>query len=464
MKRTENDKMELSVNFYYQKLHIMLLIFAILFTGSILVTILPAPVNAADITLTWNRNTEPDIAGYKIFYGTQSQTYSNTITIFDSSTEPAQCTYTIHGLEEAQTYYVALKSFDLGGNESPYSSETVVNILSDNSDPYDVYGNSLTNGTMENGSSETLGWYLYDVESKGKPTNQNPGEWTAEESHTGTYSFKLHNETGSYLGCYGEEVRFDAPYPKTLLFGGWSKAHNVQRGGFYCLDFKVTLEDGTVRWYYYPLKFDTGTHDWQLKQIVKTWNKGVVAVQPYLLLYKTTGTVWFDDIFVIPEPDNLIYNSTLEKGKSFVSGWHLYEQVTQGKQANVDPGEWGTDESHEGTHSVKIQNTTATYVGWYGEKVRFDAPYPKTLLFGGWSKAHNVQRGGFYCLDFKVTFEDGTVRWYYYPLKFDAGTHDWQLKQIVKTWNKGVVAVQPYLLLYKTTGIVWFDDIFVKTQ
>ena len=105
-----------------------------LFGNVLLPTILSTRANAAEITLSWNRNTEPDIAGYKIFYGTRSHNYNSIITINDTSTEPAQCQYTVHGLQEGQTYFFALKSFDLAGNISSYSSEVIRTIKSNDTD------------------------------------------------------------------------------------------------------------------------------------------------------------------------------------------------------------------------------------------------------------------------------------------------------------------------------------------
>ena len=93
-----------------------------------LILMLPVIAQAASITMTWDRNQEPDIAGYRIYYGTQSGQYDNSITVYDSATQPLQLSYTVAGLSEGTAYYFALKTFDQAGQESDYSAETSQNI------------------------------------------------------------------------------------------------------------------------------------------------------------------------------------------------------------------------------------------------------------------------------------------------------------------------------------------------
>jgi hypothetical protein len=99
-----------------------------------LILMLPVIAQAASVTMTWNRNQEPDIAGYRIYYGTQSGQYNNSITVYDSATQPLQLSYTVAGLSEGTAYYFALKTFDQAGQESDYSVETSQNIPSGDGD------------------------------------------------------------------------------------------------------------------------------------------------------------------------------------------------------------------------------------------------------------------------------------------------------------------------------------------
>ena len=74
-------------------------------------------VYSAQVTLAWNPNTEKDLAGYKIYYGTSSGNY-------DASVDVGNWTScTIAELEEGQTYYFGATAYDFDGNESDFSSE-----------------------------------------------------------------------------------------------------------------------------------------------------------------------------------------------------------------------------------------------------------------------------------------------------------------------------------------------------
>jgi chitinase len=77
---------------------------------------LTASGRAADITIAWDANTEPDLAGYKVYYGTASGVFGNPIVL------GIQTTYTITGLP-AGTYYIAVTAFNKTGLESGFSNE-----------------------------------------------------------------------------------------------------------------------------------------------------------------------------------------------------------------------------------------------------------------------------------------------------------------------------------------------------
>ncbi|HCC05132.1 TPA: hypothetical protein DEP58_02385 [Patescibacteria group bacterium] len=79
---------------------------------------------AGSVTLKWNANSEQDLAGYKIYYGTVSRTgkcpqggYSNSINVGNVTT------YTLSNLTNNRTYYFSLTAIDTLNNESCFSTQ-----------------------------------------------------------------------------------------------------------------------------------------------------------------------------------------------------------------------------------------------------------------------------------------------------------------------------------------------------
>src|SRR4030042_2740084 len=72
---------------------------------------------AAQIRLAWDPNTESDAAGYKIYYGTSSKSYSGSVDVGNVTS------YTLTGLKKGETKYIAITAYNTSGSESGYSSE-----------------------------------------------------------------------------------------------------------------------------------------------------------------------------------------------------------------------------------------------------------------------------------------------------------------------------------------------------
>jgi len=84
----------------------------------------PATSWAASVTLRWQANSEPDIASYNLYYGTQSREYGLPIPVGDVTS------YTVDSLTEGRTYYFSVTAVDTSGNESGYSYEVSANATS----------------------------------------------------------------------------------------------------------------------------------------------------------------------------------------------------------------------------------------------------------------------------------------------------------------------------------------------
>ncbi len=72
---------------------------------------------AGAVKASWNANTEPDLAGYKIYYGLSSGNYTISINVGNVTQ------YTVNQLTEGLIYYFVVTAYDTAGNESAYSQE-----------------------------------------------------------------------------------------------------------------------------------------------------------------------------------------------------------------------------------------------------------------------------------------------------------------------------------------------------
>jgi type IV pilus assembly protein PilY1 len=74
------------------------------------------------VTLAWDPNTEPDLAGYIIYYGHESRNYLYFINVGN------QLSCTIADLQPGETYYFSATAYNTSGAESDYSIEVIYSV------------------------------------------------------------------------------------------------------------------------------------------------------------------------------------------------------------------------------------------------------------------------------------------------------------------------------------------------
>ncbi len=89
---------------------------------TVLCALAPTSSSAAQVTLAWDPNTEPDLAGYKLYYGTSSRSYQLGGDLGNRTS------YTLAGLLEGQIYYFAATAYNSSLNESGFSNEVSTTI------------------------------------------------------------------------------------------------------------------------------------------------------------------------------------------------------------------------------------------------------------------------------------------------------------------------------------------------
>lgn len=89
---------------------------------TILLLLVPAISPATQVRLSWAPNTEPDLAGYKVYYGPASGYYPYSIDVGNKTSTQ------ISSLDEGSNYFFSLKAYDQVGNYSSFSQEITITI------------------------------------------------------------------------------------------------------------------------------------------------------------------------------------------------------------------------------------------------------------------------------------------------------------------------------------------------
>ena len=180
------------------------------------------PAKAAEITLAWDSNTEPNLSGYKVYSGTASRSYSGSVDVGNWTS----CV--MSGLEPGRTYYFAAKAYNATGAESDYSSEVVYSApaacsfsLSPASQSYSSSGGA---GSVSVSAGSTCSWTAVSGASWLTVTAGSSG------AGPGTVSFAVAANTGS------------SSRTATLTIGG--QAFTVTQAG-YVGSFTISASAGS---------------------------------------------------------------------------------------------------------------------------------------------------------------------------------------------------------------------------
>ena len=97
---------------YSGKMGARILRWLFLVVATLLFVLIPSIISAGTIKLQWDPVSDPDLAGYKVYYGTSPGVYtSNTSVAVQNSAD-------LTNLQDCRVYYLAVKAVDANGNES----------------------------------------------------------------------------------------------------------------------------------------------------------------------------------------------------------------------------------------------------------------------------------------------------------------------------------------------------------
>src|SRR3989441_24250 len=115
---------------------------------TVLCSLAPAVANAAQVALAWDANTDPDLAGYKLYYGLSSGSYQSSVDVGNVTS------YTLSGLLDGRIYYFAATAYNLSLAESGFSNE-VSKAIADVTPPT-VSISAPANGVTVSGTAVTV--------------------------------------------------------------------------------------------------------------------------------------------------------------------------------------------------------------------------------------------------------------------------------------------------------------------
>ena len=76
------------------------------------------------IIITWDSNTEKDLGGYRVFYGSSPGKYENCVDVGKGlESSPGVTQYNLTGLIKGRTYYIAVTAYSKNDTSSPFSKE-----------------------------------------------------------------------------------------------------------------------------------------------------------------------------------------------------------------------------------------------------------------------------------------------------------------------------------------------------
>jgi len=79
------------------------------------------------IKLGWDPNTEADLAGYRVYYGTSSGAYENSVDAGMGTLSGGLITYSLTNLTKGQTYCIAVTAYNRSYYQSGFSNEVCGN-------------------------------------------------------------------------------------------------------------------------------------------------------------------------------------------------------------------------------------------------------------------------------------------------------------------------------------------------
>ena len=160
-----------------------------LICGGVWLIFFQLPVRAdQSVALTWDAGGDPEIAGYRIYYGIQSQNYTAWVDVGKVTQA------TITGLVAGTTYYFAATTYYDSGEESDYSNETTFTVPADAVNSLAAISTTVTNPATLAAMGQSGGHFNFTISgAEGSvyilEASSNLVNWIPVQTNTAPFTF-----------------------------------------------------------------------------------------------------------------------------------------------------------------------------------------------------------------------------------------------------------------------------------
>jgi len=287
------------------------------------------------------------------------------------------------------------------------------------------------------------------------------GEWATDQVHSSKYSVKLTEPDSFWI-----QHRIPLVHGKSYICTVNVMAKDAG------VKYRFYVEAGPkAKWWAKYSPIQEAPTSWQKRTIEFTITQPLVTeTKAYvILLLKTNGPIWFDDIS-IKEKGAPVVEAPVEVestiGETLVKNGDLELDADNNSIPDnwIPPkegcGSWATDNILSGKHSIKIKNNDVSKTPWWRQN-KIPLVYGKTYIctINVMAKEPGVK--------YRFWVEAGSkAKWWskYSPVK-EAAT-SWQQDSIEFTVTQPLVTKEKayIILVIVGKGTIWFDDVSIKEK
>lgn len=151
---------------------------------------------------------------------------------------------------------------------------------------------------------------------------------------------------------------------------------------------------------------------------------------------------------------NLVFNGDFEQGIGTPEGWTTRNQILN------DVTGWAKDETHNSTHSLKIENIGGTDAYWKGNKINIEKNI-NSIEFSIWSLTKSKACNFDIVLNLLTTDNKGHEDKESYQFSCRSGQGKWVRSSKKLLLTERITSISP-IIFYKNVGEIYFEQLTIN--